>query len=91
MNPNSRDALGLDRERRQAIGQSAVLDARAQREGVDRRAQRIAAGAGAQELRVGLALELGEPVVEHLLEQALDEAAAVVADEPFAFLRAACE
>src|SRR5205085_12135774 len=78
----------LDFERCQSCIELPLLDASAQREGADRRTQLAAAAARGEERRVRLARELAEAVIEHLLEDVLDHAPAVVADQLRAFARA---
>ena len=53
----------------------------------DRGAQAAVAGARLEKLRVRLALELREAIVEHVLEEARHEIPPVVADEALALFR----
>src|SRR5260370_785901 len=58
----------------------AALYANAEGHGFDVRAQGATAHGAGQELRVGPARDFVQPIVQHLLEQPLDEGTAVIAD-----------
>ena len=83
-------ALGLDDDRGQARRDLPFLHARAQADGRRRRAQAALVGAGVEELRVGLARQLVEALVEHLEREPVDQVAAVRADRVFRWSACAC-
>ena len=81
------DAVRFDLERRETGLNLAVLHARPERERIHGRRQRAAVGAGAEERRVGLARDLIEALVQHRVDERVDEAAAIVGDRVLAAAR----